>query len=129
MAVARLRKLVPLSAHPYRITVPFSTDFLELEAHLRNGEIGAAIDLYRGPLLPDSEVHTIREYNDVIIEGLRRSALEQRDVEALLHLQQRYPDDLQILETVLEAVGKGDPRAPLIRVRADRVQLDYGAEV
>lgn len=128
VAVARLRKAVPISAHPYRIAVPYRADFVELEAHLRCGQIGEAIDLYRGPLLPGSEIRAIREHDEVMIEALRESALAQRDVESLLQLQRLCPGDLQILETALEAVGTGDPRAPLIRARATRALLDYGVE-
>ncbi|CAN5886097.1 hypothetical protein BH24DEI2_BH24DEI2_09530 [soil metagenome] len=53
--LSKLRRIVPISRAPYRLDVPYEADFLQLETLLREGRLRAALELYKGPLLPNAE--------------------------------------------------------------------------
>ncbi len=116
VAVARLRKLVPITPHPYALAVPFKADFLEIEHNLEKGLLTNALELYGGALLNDSESPVVRH-----------AALERRDPEALLRLHELFSDDLEILEAADTAIEQSDPRASLIKARVTRVRSDYAS--
>ncbi len=127
VAVARLRKLVPITPHPYALAVPFKADFLEIEHNLEKGLLTNALELYGGALLNDSESPVVRQHDGVIADALRHAALERRDPEALLRLHELFSDDLEILEAADTAIEQSDPRASLIKARVTRVRSDYAS--
>jgi hypothetical protein len=59
--VARLRRTVAdlVLAQPYRLGADVRADFLEIERVLAHGDVDAAVDLHRGPLLPSSSAPAI----------------------------------------------------------------------
>ncbi len=122
-AVSRLRVLVPISAHPepYRITVPFSFDVGDCEAAVAAGDVRAALELYRGPLLERSDAPGIREARLYLEERLRQSALHSGDAEALLPLAETLKDDLELWQATHAALPTSDVRLPLVRAQLHRV--------
>ncbi len=122
-AVSRLRTLVPISAHPepYRITVPFTFDAEGCEAALEAGNIRAALELYRGPLLVRSDAPGVREARLYLEERLRQSALHSGDAEALLPLAETLKDDLELWQATHAALPTSDVRLPLVRAQLQRV--------
>ena len=122
-AVSRLRMLVPISAHPepYRITVPFTFDVGDCEAAIVAGDIRAALELYRGPLLEKSDAPGVREARLYLEERLRQSALHSGDPEALLPLAETLRDDLELWQATHAALPSSDVRLPLVRAQLHRV--------
>lgn len=120
-SLSRLRQLLPVSPHPYRLTVEVQADFLDVGAFLKRGDLDGAIRRYRGPLLPTSEAVCIREYDDMLAESLRRAALEKRDPESLLRLCDVFPEDLELLEAASALLGAGDPRMPIVLARLEQL--------
>ena len=122
-AVSRLRVLVPISAHPepYRITVPFTLDVSDCEAALAAGNVRAALELYRGPLLEKSDAPGIRDARLYLEERLRQSALHSGDAEALLPLAETLGDDLELWQATHAALPSSDVRLPLVRAQLHRV--------
>ena len=122
-AVSRLRVLVPISAHPepYRITVPFTFDANDCEAAIVAGDIRAALELYRGPLLEKSDAPGIREARLYLEERLRQSTLHSGDAEALLPLAETLRDDLELWQATHAALPSSDVRLPLVRAQLHRV--------
>jgi hypothetical protein len=124
-SLSKLRQVLPVSPHPYQLEVAAQADFVDVLESLRQGDLQGAIRLYRGPLLPDSEVPCIREHDEMLSESLRRAALDQRDLESLLRLSEVFPDDLELLEDVSALLEAGDPRVPLVRTRLGQVQRGW----
>lgn len=122
-AVSRLRSLVPISAYPdaYRITVPYTLDARECEDAVSAGQLRAALDLYRGPLLSRSEAPGIREARIFLEERLRQSALHSGDAETLLPLAETLRDDLELWQAIYAVLPASDMRLPLVRAQLHRV--------
>ena len=124
--ISRLRGTIPLESRPYRLAVPYRADFLELTELLKRGNVRQALNLYKGPLLPDSESPAVVEMREHIDESLRQAVLESGDAEAMVELANRLAtEDLELLETALEFVPHNDPQAPLLRARIRRVRRDW----
>lgn len=125
VALSQLRKVVPISHQPYRLEVGCQADFLYLNDLLLEGRVRRAVDLYRGPLLPDSEAPGVAEARESIEESLRQAALLSNDAEALAALAEKMPADLELWEAVEEALHKSDPRLPIIKARAEQVRKSW----
>ena len=125
VALSQLRKQVPISHQPYRLEVPYQADFLALQDLLLEGRVRRAVNLYRGPLLPDSEAPGVVEARDAAEEALRQAALLSNDPEALAALAEKMPTDLELWEAVEEALHKSDPRFPVIKARAEQVRKSW----
>ncbi len=122
-AVSRLRTLVPVSGHPdlYRITVPFTLDAQMCEEAVSAGDLRAALELYRGPLLERSDAPGIREARMYLEERLRQSALHSGDADALLPLAETLKDDLELWRALHAVLPTGDKRTSLVRAQLHRV--------
>lgn len=128
VAVARLRRFVPLHSRPYRIAVPFKADFLDLLEHLKQGQIRQALSLYRGPMLPGSVAPGIEAMRAHVDESLRQAVLQSGDVEAMLELVRRIDeDDLELLEAAYQLVPRNDPQSALLHARIRQIRLDWGS--
>jgi hypothetical protein len=101
-------------------------DFDTLQAHLERGELQSALALYRGELLPGSQVASLREYGAYLLEALRQAVIADRNLEGCLQLLDTNPDDLELLELALELAGKGDPRRPLVQAQATLLRREWG---
>ena len=122
-AVSRLRTLVPISSYPdlYRITVPFTLDAQACEEAVAAGNLQAALELYRGPLLERSDAPGIREARLYLEERLRQSALHSGDADTLLPLAETLKDDLELWQALHAVLPTSDVRLPLVRAQLHRV--------
>ena len=122
-AVSRLRTLVPISSYPdlYRITVPFTLDAQACEEAVATGNLQAALELYRGPLLERSDAPGIREARLYLEERLRQSALHSGDADTLLPLAETLKDDLELWQALHAVLPTSDVRLPLVRAQLHRV--------
>lgn len=127
--ISRLRGTIPVESRPYRLAVPYRADFLELIELLKRGQVRQALNLYKGPLLPESESPAVVELREHIDEALRQAVLESGDAEAMIELANRTgTEDLELLETALEFVPQNDPQSPLLRARIRQVRRDWEAD-
>jgi hypothetical protein len=124
-ALSKLRRLVPISPPPYRLEVEFAADFLEAERLLCDNELRRALELYRGPLLEDSDAPGIVERRLHIEETFRQATLRSHDPEAGLALAERSVDDLELWEHALASLNPNDPRALLARARVTQLRREY----
>lgn len=127
--ISRLRGTIPVESRPYRLAVPYRADFLELIELLKRGHVRQALNLYKGPLLPESEAPAVVELREHIDESLRQAVLESGDADAMIELANRTGvEDLELLETALEYVPQNDPQSPLLRARIRQVRRDWEAD-
>ncbi|NNH69076.1 transcriptional regulator [Nocardia uniformis] len=101
----------------YMLTRPIACDAVDLLAAIEAGDTTAALRLYRGPLLPDSDTPGIvqwREYIDVV---LRTAVLSGRHPEHAFVYGRHRPDDIEIHEHALRLLPPGDPRRALVTAR------------
>lgn len=124
-ALSKLRKLAPISNPPYRLEVEVAADFAEAMHLLTAGRLRSALELYRGPLLEDSEAPGISEMRSAIDETFRQAVLAGDDAEAAYTLAQRAHDDLELWEQALSTLGNNDPRALVARARVAELRRDY----
>lgn len=118
--LTRLRALLPVSDAPYRFTVAYTADILQVRRHLLEKRVREAITLLRGPLLPDSEALGVEEQRWILEEELRQAALDAADPDALFDLADRLQDDLELWEAAAHSLLPGDPRRALARARMHR---------
>ncbi|HMD93862.1 MAG TPA: hypothetical protein VKG80_14595 [Trebonia sp.] len=74
----RLRALLGdhvLASRPYRLTCEVASDWAAVSAQLAAGNLGEALRLYHGPLLPRSEAPGVAELRDDLERALRSGIL------------------------------------------------------
>jgi len=101
-----------LTTHPYRVNLALDADWIEARRLVAAGRPGEALGLYRGPLLPASDVPEIVEMRSLLEESLRRAILTTADPE-LLSRWLAHPagaDDLAAARALVAVLPCGDPR-------------------
>lgn len=84
--MSRLRKVVGaefLASRPYRLLRPISTDVDEVHAAIESGNLAAAVDLYTGPILPQSVSPAVARMRTELAMTLRQAVLAHGDVSLL----------------------------------------------
>lgn len=123
--LSRLRKEIPIDSRPYRIDLPFKADFVEMDEALSDGRVREALELYQGPLLPESEAPFVVEMREHLEESLRQAALASGDAEVLLSLARKLEDDLELWEAVSQRLSPNDPQLALARAHVKRIQRSW----
>lgn len=124
--ISRLRPLVPLRSQPYALETSVSCDVMDLVMALQEGDLAAALALFQGPLLPNSECPFVIEARLQLDESLQRSAIASGSVENLLDLARRGgSDDLQLFELALRRMLPSDPQSHDVRARIARIRWDW----
>ena len=112
--LSRLRAAlgVEMEANPYRLTPPAGADFLEARALIDAGRLGDALDLYKGPLLPGSEVPAIAEARAGLESAVREAVLGSDDPAPLHRWLQSEggSDDLEAARRLASMLDRSDPR-------------------
>ena len=124
--LSRLRKLVPIEARPYRLKNWLTSDIVLVDQHLTTGDLQQALELYQGPLLPESEAPGIVRERERIDEALRQAVLLSGEPELTLRLARKFQDDLDLWERAKELTPQDDPAYPLIRARVRRIRGEWG---
>lgn len=112
--LSRLRRILGsrLDAQPYRLHGELHGDFDDVRALIAEGRLAEALDRYRGPLLPRSEVPIVVEARQMLDEELRSALLTRRDP-ALLERWLTHPsgdDDVTVCHELLALLPDGDTR-------------------
>ncbi|MGY4544013.1 hypothetical protein ACVWY0_003956 [Arthrobacter sp. UYNi723] len=89
--MVRLRKVLQLfnpaavpESRPYRLTIDVLPDAGQVLGCLQRGAHRVALEIYRGPVLPDSEAPGVVELGDRVSPLLREALLADGSSEALL---------------------------------------------
>lgn len=110
-------------ARPYRLGCAVEADFLTVRRLLDEGDVGAAVRLYGGELLPRSDAPAIRAERDELAVRVRRQALDRGGADALWAYAQTEPGrtDLEALERLRAVLPVGDPRHVAVASRSERL--------
>jgi hypothetical protein len=84
--MSRLRKVVgadTIESRPYRLLLPITTDLGEVYQALDAGDVTAALDLYSGPLLPQSVSPAIARLRTELTMTLRAAVVSTGDTSLL----------------------------------------------
>ncbi|WP_117238095.1 hypothetical protein [Thermus sediminis] len=123
----RLReKGLRVSSPPYRLETPPPSDLSAFLRALSRGDLGEALALYRGPLLPWSQAPGVEALRLELEEALRGAVLASGRPDLLLALAERLGEDLEVWEALLERLSPEDPRLPIARARVARLRREYG---
>ncbi len=123
--LSRLRRVIPISSRPYRVLVKTGSDFVDIYSALDAGKVGEAVELYKGPLLPDSDAPAIVEMREHLEETLRQAVIASDDVSVLLALARRLGDDLELWEHVVERMDPHRPEHPLAIAQVKRIERSW----
>ncbi|CCG05591.1 GAF domain-containing protein [Blastococcus saxobsidens] len=113
--LSRLRRLVGadlLGSRPYRLVGRLATDAQQVRRLVARGEVGPALERYRGPVLPGSLAPGVVLARDRLAAQLRRAVLSGRRPEHLLRYVQ-LPDgqgDAAVWHALQETLPVGSPR-------------------
>ena len=127
--LSRLRKLLPcVAARPYRLQATVSADFLDIEAQLAAGELGAALTAYRGPLLPLSEAPGIAQARNEL-EGALQRAARRGSADQLWTWLQTAPgrEDPLAMAAFVRRLEGDDPRRAIAAARLRALQVRWRA--
>lgn len=123
--ISRLRTLISIESRPYRLASPIWADYLQLGRLMREGRMAEALELYRGPLLPESQAPAIAEERQVIEETLRLAGLAHGDAEVVFRLAQHLWHDLEAWETASRLLPANDPRKALAAAQINRIRREW----
>ena len=124
--LSRLRRVLPIHARPYRLEKTVSSDIQDLETCLAAGDTRQALELYKGPLLPESEAPGVIRARERIDEAVRQAVMHAGEADLAVRLARKFPEDLELWEAAKELTPKDDPAYPLIRARVRRIRGEWG---
>lgn len=122
VAVSRLRKKFPISKSPYKLETPVKSDFLEATSYIESGKFQAALNLYAGPLLPQSDAPAIVDHRHHLEESIRQAVLISQDTDALIQLGTVLDDDLEVWLAARDSLRPGDYRKSAVTARIRRIR-------
>jgi hypothetical protein len=125
--LTKLRQHIPITNLPYKINATYQADFLQVTELLEQGKVRRALELYKGPLLSNSEAPGIVEVRESLEEAMREAIISSGDPEALYSLAHQLPDDLEVWEALGDALPKEDTRIPIIETRVRRIRESWGS--
>ncbi|MET7773969.1 transcriptional regulator [Nocardia sp. NPDC005366] len=101
----------------YALTGPLSCDAVDLLAAIESRDTGAAVWLYRGPLLPGSDTPGVAEWRDYLDVGLRNAVLASDRPEHAVTFGEKAPGDVEVHEHALRLLAPADSRRALVAAR------------
>ena len=114
--LSRLRRLVGdrlVASRPYRLLGPVRTDSEDVRGLLSRGAVSAALDRYRGPLLPGSTAPGVCAARARLADELRLAVLASARPDLLVRYSAlpEAADDLAVWQACLALLPAGDRRA------------------
>jgi hypothetical protein len=127
----RLRSLLGgdlLASRPYRLVAEVTGDWLAVEAHLASGDVVAATQAYRGPLLPRSEAPGVVSLRTDLELSLRQAVLAHGDADLMSAWTRSSwgADDYEMWLAQRAAVSATSPLLPLISGQLARLDREFG---
>ncbi|MDZ7708005.1 MAG: hypothetical protein U5J97_08985 [Trueperaceae bacterium] len=124
--VSRARQIIDIQSIPYRFAVAPYVDAVDLETCLAAGDTRQALELYKGPLLPESEAPGVIRARERIDEAVRQAVMHAGEADLAVRLARKFPEDLELWEAAKDLTPKDDPAYPLIRARVRRIRGEWG---
>lgn len=124
-AVSRARRYIKIDGGPYRIGSSFRADHVEVLDLLRNNRVQGALELYRGPLLPESQAPAIVELREHLEEAMRQAVLSSEDPDTIIDFANQQGNDLELWEEARRSTSPNDPRRPLVNARIRRILRNW----
>lgn len=117
--LSHLRHLLAgrIGSRPYRLVGPVATDHNQMVDALAAGDVGAAVELYGGPMLPFSESPEITAWRHHIDTAVRDAVLQAGQPDLLWALSTRCHEDIEVHEATLDALKRTDSRRSLVAGR------------
>ena len=120
--VSHLRQVVGdiIASRPYRLTGRVDADHVRVLRALASGDLHAALDLYQGPLLPNSQSPEITSTRHQIDVAIRNAVARSRNPELLYRLSACCPDDGDVADLALALLASDDLRRGVVAGRRVR---------
>ncbi len=114
-------------AKPYRLTAPFTADFLEVRELVLRGKVDEALKLYTGQLLPGSTSFAVEMLRDELHVMMRRAVLQVSGAALEKWVDSVHgTDDQEAIAALLDRLPHSDTRRPILQAHADRLAAEYG---
>jgi GAF domain len=129
--INRLRRVIGeelLLSRPYRLSIPVTTDVDEIRRNLSAGHLLEALDLFTGPVLPESQAPAVQGLASEIVGELRQAVLDSGSATALDQWTSRPAghDDVQAWEALAALVSPASPRRARARSHVHRLETRDG---
>ena len=113
--MSRLRKIfgsANIASRPYRLLVPLVTDIDEVRGDLDRGDVRAALDRYRGPVLAGSDAPGVVRIREELWASVRAGVLGEADADALRRWTEspHGRDDVESWSAYLAHLDPASPR-------------------
>ena len=120
--VSHLRQLVGeiIASRPYRLIGRVDADHVRVLRALASGDLNAALDLYRGPMLRSSGSPEIASWRNQIDVAIRNAVTRSKNPELLYRLSACCPDDGAVAELALSLMASDDVRRGVVAGRRVR---------
>lgn len=117
--ISHLRRAVggEIADRRYALTASLPCDAVDLLAALHSGDTAKATDLYRGPLLPESDAPGIVRWREYLEVSVRTAVLASRYADDALRYGAVAPYDVEVHEHALALLAPGDARRAVAAAR------------
>ncbi len=115
-----------ITSRPYRLTLDYRFDALEVQRHLEGGDVCGALERYCGPLLGASEAPHLCDWRTFLEEAVRLSVLQTGSSELLWRYSLRQPEDFEALLALAASLSANDARMPVVQARLQLLRSEPG---
>ncbi|MEQ6901833.1 GAF domain-containing protein [Nocardioides sp. YIM 152588] len=127
----RLRSLLGaqvLASRPYRLAADVMADWLAVEAQAAGGQTRAALQAYRGPLLPRSTAPGVIALRDAVHGSLRRAVLTSGEADLMSTWTRSAwgADDYEMWQALQSTLSATSPMQPLVQGQLARLDSELG---
>lgn len=117
-----------ISARPYRLTGPFTADFLLAREHVLRGRTDEALAAYTGPLLPQSGSVTLEMLRNELHTMMARAVIQAGGAALEAWVESAHgANDQEAIDALLDTLPASDTRRPVLQARAGRLSSEFGA--
>jgi hypothetical protein len=132
--MVRLRSLLgsdALGSRPYRLCCEVTSDWAAVAARLAAGDVAAALKLYRGPLLPQSEAPEVVRLREDLHDWLRAMVLADGRLGLVVDwTQSRWgADDLEMWRRQCALLPSHSPLRSRAEAIVERLDTEFGRQL
>ena len=130
--MTRLRSIFgpeALGSRPYRWHGDVQTDWQDVAAYLAGGRVRAAVQAYRGPLLPLSDAPAVASRREMLAGQLRAALIASNEPDLMVSwTRSRWgADDLDVWRRQALTLPAGSPLRPIALAETSRLEREFGA--
>ncbi len=132
--MTRLRSIfgsAALGSRPYRWLGGVQTDWQDVAAYLAGGRVRAAVQAYRGPLLPLSDAPAVATRREMLAGQLRAALIASNEPDLMVSwTRSRWgADDLDVWRRQAHTLPAGSPLRPIALAETVRLEREFGVEM